>query len=386
MSTESEPTRRPLTRRELRELRAKGVDPVESDAASPEEDPEQEAPSAEAGVASEAAPVADADADPVESAEDAPAESEASDAEPGAGEAVEDEPERAPEGPRAPHLVASAEDGADGRRPLTRRELRRLRTNELPVIGSEGSERTEADEADAPEELVAETETTGAEATEVVVDEPADAEETAGDERRPMPWEAPIAPQPERRDTRDEETVALTVIDPSGARTDQGADAEAPRPPLFTRPEPPRPEPSGAEGDAPSLAPTFGAGIAPKRPQESFDDLIARGNATSPSSIIMTSSHRLPEGLGSTGAARGTTDGREVDGVLLDSELPPASSPTPIAASSAISTQKSAGEVLRPPKPEKGRGIVLVLGITAGVLGLAIIGTLVGAYAMGVFN
>jgi len=58
--------------------------------------------------------------------------------------------------------------------------------------------------------------------------------------------------------------------------------------------------------------------------------------------------------------------------VLIDGELPPASSPTPIAASSAISTIKPAGEVIRPPAPEKGNKLMLTLIIVAGGLALAV--------------
>lgn len=67
----------------------------------------------------------------------------------------------------------------------------------------------------------------------------------------------------------------------------------------------------------------------------------------------MTGSYELPKGLGSQGHAHGTTDGKDVDAVLIDGELPPASSPTPIAASAAVSTIKPAGEVIRPPAPKR---------------------------------
>ena len=76
--------------------------------------------------------------------------------------------------------------------------------------------------------------------------------------------------------------------------------------------------------------------------------------------------------MGSQGHALGTTDGKDIDAVLIDGELPPASSPTPIAASSAISTIKPAGEVIRPPAPEKGNRLMVTLAIIAGGLALAI--------------
>ncbi|WP_105565283.1 hypothetical protein [Microbacterium halophytorum] len=107
---------------------------------------------------------------------------------------------------------------------------------------------------------------------------------------------------------------------------------------------------------------------------------------TATGELIMTSSHSLPEGLGAHGAAKGTTDGKDVDDVLIDGELPEHSSPTPIAASRAVSTSKAPGDVIRPPAPEKNRGLMLALGITAGVLGLALIGVVVYVFATGQLN
>jgi len=45
---------------------------------------------------------------------------------------------------------------------------------------------------------------------------------------------------------------------------------------------------------------------------------------------------------------------------------------TPIAASSAVSTIKPAGEVIRPPAPEKGNRLMITLAIVAGGLALAV--------------
>jgi hypothetical protein len=110
------------------------------------------------------------------------------------------------------------------------------------------------------------------------------------------------------------------------------------------------------------------------------------GAVTSAGEIIVTGTIQLPEGLGSTGHALGTTDGKEVDAVLVDGELPAHSSPTPIAASAAISTVKQAGEVIKPPVPEKGGRLMMTLAITAGVLALALVGVLIVAFATGVFS
>lgn len=102
--------------------------------------------------------------------------------------------------------------------------------------------------------------------------------------------------------------------------------------------------------------------------------------------IMITGTFELPEGLGSVGHAPGTTDGRDADAVLLDGELPPASSPTPIAASAAISTVKQPGEIIRPPAPEKGSKLLVGLIITTGALALAVAVTLVLAFTTGVFR
>ena len=101
--------------------------------------------------------------------------------------------------------------------------------------------------------------------------------------------------------------------------------------------------------------------------------------------MLITGTFNLPEGLGSTGHATGTADGKEVDAVLVDGEIPAHSSPTPIAASAAISTVKNAGEIIKPPTPEKGSKLMMTLAITAGVLALALVGVLILAFVTGVF-
>ncbi|MCS3444447.1 hypothetical protein [Microbacterium phyllosphaerae] len=109
------------------------------------------------------------------------------------------------------------------------------------------------------------------------------------------------------------------------------------------------------------------------------------GPVASTGEILVTGSYELPKGLGSQGHAHGTTDGKDVDAVLIDGELPPASSPTPIAASSAVSTIKPAGEVIRPPAPEKGNKLMLILAIVAGGLALALGVALIVAFTGNVF-
>jgi hypothetical protein len=140
----------------------------------------------------------------------------------------------------------------------------------------------------------------------------------------------------------------------------------------------------------------------------SFDQLLSRGPASTSSTphalivsqtpapqimapvnatgeVIITGMLNLPDGLGSTGHAPGTADGKDVDAVLVDGELPAHSSPTPIAASAAISTVKLPGEIIQPPAPERGSRLMLALAITAGALALALVGVLILAFVSGVF-
>lgn len=150
--------------------------------------------------------------------------------------------------------------------------------------------------------------------------------------------------------------------------------------------------------DAPVLRPSFGAELLEN---ESFDDLVARGAGTSGSSgssnalildqsqtmppltapvtstgqIILTGTFALPDGLGSQGHAPGVADGKEVDAVLIDGELPAQSSPTPIAATAAVSQAKTSVEMIRPAEPEKTSKLIVTLAIIAGVLAIGGIAT-----------
>lgn len=110
------------------------------------------------------------------------------------------------------------------------------------------------------------------------------------------------------------------------------------------------------------------------------------GPIASTGELLITGTYTLPAGLGSQGHARGAADGKDVDAVLLDGELAPASSPTPIAASSAVSTSKPAGEVIRPPAPDTGNKLMLTLAIVAGGLALALAAALIIAFTTGVLG
>ncbi|WP_298867158.1 hypothetical protein [uncultured Microbacterium sp.] len=110
------------------------------------------------------------------------------------------------------------------------------------------------------------------------------------------------------------------------------------------------------------------------------------GPIASTGEILVTGTYALPDGLGSQGHALGAADGRAADAGFMDSELAPASSPTPIAASSAVSTSRPAGEVIRPLAPDKSNKLMITLAIVAGGLAIVLAATLVIAFTTGVFG
>jgi hypothetical protein len=270
--------------------------------------------------------------------------------------------------------------------PLTRRQAReqeRIRTASVPVItpdvaAEHGVEQTRDEEQISDEQSV---------------DEP------TPDELTPDASEPAAGHDDESADAEDDQAPEIDVIDDDSA---SGPAAE------------PLPEPVPVS--AATVSPQFGAEllsgdeVAATLPP-SFDELIARGGTSTgtlatPSALILsqtpsapplsgpvnatgeviiTGSYHLPEGLGSRGSVPSSTDGKDVDAVLIDGELPPASSPTPIAASAAISTVRGTGEIIRPPAPEKGSRLLFTLAITAGVLALALVGVLIIAVVNGAF-
>lgn len=366
MSTPDQPESTPLTRRRLREIRATGATPVippgtagEPPAPAPEPAPSKKSDNATSAPKKNATKKAEAK----KPAEDE-SESRASDA-PRPVSAVAPLPRPAEPAPVPPAPIVDAAVDL-GVAPLTRRQARaheRIRTASVPVIHSDL----------AP----------GAAATAVppAVVPAAEAPESAAE---PVPAKDAAAPAEEAHvDAESEE-----VHEPESA---EEADIAVVHPELGS---------DLLEGQVPSVS------IPP-----SFDQLIARSSPTgavaTPNALILsetphatpmspitatgevliTGSFDLPEGLGSVGHAHGTADGKEVDATLIDGELPPSSSPTPIAASAAISTARHSGEeIIRPPAPEKGNRLMLALVITAGVLALALVGVLILAVTTGVFS
>ncbi|WP_431826161.1 hypothetical protein [Microbacterium algeriense] len=374
----------PLTRKQLREIRLTGSTPVIS--------------SEEAAAAAEAAPPAP------------PAPPLPRPAEPAV----------------IPPAPTPADDAEHRDAPLTRRrarELEKVRTASVPVIGAEEADESSeaAQEADSTDEASTDRdEPVGSapvelddRASEIVSGIPAFGsdsedddsdlgEEAAGEPVRAssvadtvgeVPLESSEEPAAEARPDKTEAALGLTdEPDATAAGDDVLADVDD------------ADEEEIPAGARPTVNSSFGEGVLsdapePQKPfRPSFDELLSVSDSTgsqhsapnaliftpspgegslsgpvaSTGEILITGSYELPQGMGSQGHALGTTDGKEVDSVLIDGELPPASSPTPIAASSAVSTIKPAGEVIRPPAPEKGNRLMVTLAIVAGGLALAI--------------
>ena len=386
MSTSDQQEQGPLTRKQLREIRLTGSTPVISNE--------------EAAAAAEAAPPVPPLPRAVEPVEVAPA-------------------------------PTSNADEANGDAPLTRRqarELEKVRTASVPVIAdddaAEDSDDTEseqpadhapednpvestaaiADDADAPAEIVSgvpdftrnEEPGDDDDMDDKVAIAPVSAS-VAADSVGEVPLE--VADEQAEESAHDEDVAsALGLVTEDADGSDEDADDV-----LADVDDADDDDDDDAEV-RPTVNPAFGEGLladapdphAPFRP--SFDELLTVGDSTgsqhsapnaliftpspgegslsgpvaSTGEILVTGSYELPQGMGSQGHALGTTDGKDVDAVLIDGELPPASSPTPIAASSAVSTIKPAGEVIRPPAPEKGNRLMITLAIVAGGLALAV--------------
>ncbi|MCT1396579.1 hypothetical protein M4D51_12675 [Microbacterium sp. p3-SID338] len=353
MSTSDQ--RGPLTRKQLREIRLTGSTPIISEE--------------EAKAAAESAPPAQ----PL----------------PRAAEPVVVPPAPVAEGPVEP-----------GAAPLTRRQAREQEKIKTASVPAHGTEDHAAHDVAADQQPAAPTEEDDAVDDEVAA-EPVSAADVA-DTVGTVPLVEDEGPQTESAPSDLSEVLGVPAEDEASDEDlleEEGDDDIEP-------------------GERPTVSPTFGEGVlqedAPAEPapfRPSFDELLTSndsggtqhsapnaliftpsagegslsGPVASTGEILVTGSYELPKGLGSQGHAHGTTDGKEVDAVLIDGELPPASSPTPIAASSAVSTIKPAGEVIRPPAPEKGNRLMLIAAIVAGALALGLGTALVIAFTGNVF-
>lgn len=352
MSTSEHPETPPLTRRQLREMRntgatpiiAPGIDTGETDAAAPVPG---DAAAANDAASSDETPAVDETSKSDETS--AVAEAAESVGEPEAA-ASEDSPAERPAA--APSFVPPfADPGADHAvSGLTRRQARaqeKIRTASIPVVTHD-------------------LEPSGT---------PVGANDESPSIFKPAPEPAEAEQEGDAVEPDSEIAAPTAVVNPDlGSELLQGATPEVTLPPSFD-------QLIARSASATGSISTPNALILSQTP--SGAPLVAPINSTG--EVLITGTFDLPHGLGSIGHAPGTTDGRDADAVLIDGELPPASSPTPIAASAAISTVKQPGEIIRPPAPEKGSRLMLTLAITAGALALALVGVLVVAFTTGVF-
>ena len=413
MSTPEQPDSPALTRKQIREIRNTGATPIVSGAASaivetappsPPRIAEDGAKSAVTGVDGkpEAPPTQAAPAQTT-SAEAASAEPAPSGAKADAA-AIADRPRpiSAAPLPRAALPAAlgnppAADASVDlGVAPLTRRQARqqeRIRTASVPVITPEVAASHAA--GVAPSEPARPTDPTSS-ASAPASQPPAGVARTAATADDTVEGPHDLGELFEQRADSSDGT------DRSGGPGQSGDNGRSASDPV-------------GEQDRPVVSPQLGADLLEAESVQaalppSFDHLISRtvtGSVGAGSALILsqtpsapplvapiaatgemliTGTFNLPEGLGSTGHANGTADGKEVDAVLIDGELPAHSSPTPIAASAAISTVRTPGDVITPPTPEKGGRLMLTLAITAGVLALALVGVLILAFVTGVFS
>ncbi|MBN9211953.1 MAG: hypothetical protein BGO45_09625 [Microbacterium sp. 71-36] len=421
MSTSENPETPPLTRRQLRELRNTGATPIITPQLDADEAVSDEPGTAPDATASSAATPAAPEV-PSEAQESPTAEPESAVAEPdesgsaheppakkggmfgglfGRNKAetatvdeapvVDVEPAPAPVQPIVPASFPPV-DGPDlGVTGLTRRQARaqeRIRTASVPIIapdlqpGVPGS-RDEPSEIPAPTEDApddsAEHATVPAEQAEIESAQSTDETDQATDSAdESSPEDVPAIFRPA---APDEEPAADTAIPLSTVNPALGSDLLSGQTPKISLP-PSFDQLIARSATATGSVATPNALILSQTPA----GVPLVGPVTSTGEVLITGTFELPEGLGSAGHAPGTTDGRDVDAVLLDGELPPASSPTPIAASAAISTVKQPGEIIRPPAPEKGSKLVIGLIITTGALAVAVAVALVLAFTTGVFG
>ncbi|QEO15952.1 hypothetical protein FLP10_17145 [Agromyces intestinalis] len=100
--------------------------------------------------------------------------------------------------------------------------------------------------------------------------------------------------------------------------------------------------------------------------------------------IIVTGSIDLPRSYAATGVHPSQVDSSDIDH-LFDSDDAATAGVRPVAATSAISTQAGPRTVVAPPKKD-GMNLPLILALTAGVLALGVVTTLIVGAVSGLFG
>ncbi|GAA1774819.1 hypothetical protein [Agromyces lapidis] len=103
-----------------------------------------------------------------------------------------------------------------------------------------------------------------------------------------------------------------------------------------------------------------------------------------PGEVLATGSIDLPRSYGATGVHPSQVDSSDVDRLFEHQVEDVGTGVAPVAATRAISTQGAARTMISPPKKE-GMNVPLVLAVTAGVLALGVVGTLVIGAMTGLF-
>ncbi|MFE6966346.1 hypothetical protein ACFVAJ_14625 [Agromyces sp. NPDC057679] len=125
---------------------------------------------------------------------------------------------------------------------------------------------------------------------------------------------------------------------------------------------------------------TTNALILPSLPdQGAFANQLAQ-----PGEVLATGSIDLPRSFGATGVHPSQVDSSDVDRLFEHQVEDVGTGVAPVAATRAISTQGAARTMISPPKKE-GMNVPLVLAVTAGVLALGVVGTLVIGAMTGLF-
>jgi len=387
MSTSDRQEQGPLTRKQLREIRLTGSTPVIT---------AEEAAAAASAVPDATSAAPERSDTSAEKRDTSPQKHDESTGSSDAASAAATTP-----------AIPTSPAGAGG---LTRRQVRELERQRAGSATSADADDADADDADADADAdAAQLPAPVSAAIAPSAGEPAQTIDVVDDVR-----DEPVLAADESAVQTHDEDPAASVAE-LGLGADHETDSAEPADVLADVDDADAAEISAEEN--PTVNPAFGQDLltdpsearAPFAP--SFDELLTVGDSTgsqhlapntliftpsagdgdlsgpvaSTGEILITGSYELPRGLGSQGHAHGTTDGKDIDAVLIDGELPPASSPTPIAASAAVSTIKPAGEVIRPPAPEKGNKLMLILAIVAGGLALALGVSLIVAFTTNVF-
>ncbi|MRX44898.1 hypothetical protein [Agromyces kandeliae] len=117
----------------------------------------------------------------------------------------------------------------------------------------------------------------------------------------------------------------------------------------------------------------------------SLPDQGSLGQQLAPSGeIIVTGSIDLPRSYGATGVHPSQVDSSDIDRLFDSVEDLAGPGVAPVAATRAISTQQPSRAMMAPPSKE-GMNVPLVLAVTAGVLALGVVATLVVGAMAGLF-